>query len=251
MLSQLAPAGSPQAALYPVQLPPIVAVETPAEPVEPIDRVQGSVELSFVSTTGNTATQTVGTAAGLRFRPGMWVIDAEGRYLRTTADDELRAESVSSGVRAARNLFDEVAAYAETRHQRNTFTGIRRQLTAEFGISKDFLKKETQQLSAEVAIGHIDEDRLSGDDRRLTSGTAGAKLRFALSKTSTWTQNARLVTDLGNTSDWRLQHEAALAASLNAVLSLKLAHSVSYVREPVPGFGRTDAVGSAALVASF
>jgi putative salt-induced outer membrane protein len=211
----------------------------------------GRAELSFVSTTGNTATQTLGTAAELSYKPGIWTLETSGRYVRTTADDELRAESLASQLRVARTLFDEVAGYGEARYVRNTFAGIRRQTTVEVGLAKDFLKRKTQQISAEAAFGHIDEDRLSGEDRRLSSGTAGLRLNFALTKTSTWSQDARVTTDLGNTDDWRLRHEAAIAASLNSVLSLKFSHAFTYVNEPVPGFGHTDALGAAALVARF
>jgi putative salt-induced outer membrane protein YdiY len=158
---------------------------------------------------------------------------------------------VTSNLRVSRTAFDNVVGYGEARYVRNTFAGIRRQASVEVGIAKDLLKSRTQELSAEAAFGHIDEDRLSGADRRLTSGAAGLRLKFALSKGSAWTQDARVTTDLANGDDWRLRHEAAIAASLNSVLSLKFSHALTYVNEPVPGFGRTDALGAAALVARF
>lgn len=119
------------------------------------------------------------------------------------------------------------------------------------GLSKLFRSDGPQQWRAEAAVGHIDEDRLSGLDRRLTSGTAGLRYGLIFSKTSKWSQQAHLTTDLTDSSDWRLRHEASIAAGLTSVLSLKFTHTLTYLHEPVPGFERTDTVGSAALVATF
>ncbi len=233
----------------PVHAAPATGGNAPAGAAE--RPVSGRAELSFVSTTGNTSTETIGTAAELAFVPGPWRLESQGRYIRTTAEDHVLAESISSQLRASRRLFNEVAGYGEARFLRNAFAGIRRQTTLELGLAKEFLRRGAQLVATEAAVGHIDEDRLSGADRRLTSGTVGLKLGFPLSRSSSWNQHARVTTDLGNADDWRIRHEASIAASLNSILSLKLSHALTYVNEPVPGFGNTDAMGAAALVAKF
>lgn len=218
---------------------------------EPPPMFGGRAELSFVNTTGNASTQTLGTAAELRVRPGPWTLASKARYVRTNADDQLQAENLVSELRIGRPLFDEVSMYGETRYLRNTFAGIRRQTTVEVGMSKEFARGEPRHLRGELAVGHIDEDRLTGVDRRLTSGTAGLRYGLSLAKQGQWTQEAYFTTALGDSSDWRLRHEASVSASLNTVLSLKFSHTLTYLHEPVPGFERTDTVGSAALVAKF
>lgn len=242
LLSQLSPAPAPLAA-------PAAAAAPRVEQPPPL--VGGRAEFSFVNTTGNAATQTLGTAAELNFRPGRWILHTEARYLRTNASDRLQAENITSQLRVARTIVDDVSAYGETRYVRNTFAGIRRQTTMELGLSKQFVRGKPRHLRGELALGHIEEDRLSGLDRRLTSGTAGLRYGLPIARQGQWTQQAYFTTDLTDSSDWRLRHEASVAASLNAVLSLKFSHTLTYLHEPVPGFERADTVGAAALVASF
>ena len=57
--------------------------------------------------------------------------------------------------------------------------------------------------------------------------------------------------DLNTGDDWRFSNEIAATAALSSRLSLKVSHKLSYLNEPVPGFRKTDAILSAALVASF
>jgi putative salt-induced outer membrane protein len=240
MLSQLSPAPAPPAA-------PVVASAAARAP----SLVNGRAELSFINTTGNTSTQTLGTGAELTVTPGRWVLHSEARYVRTNAGDELQAENIVSQARISRSLWDDVSGYGEARFVRNTFAGIRRQTTIELGMSKQFLRGEPRHLRAEAAVGHIDEDRLTGVDRRLTSGTAGLRYGLAISRQGHWSQQAYLTTDLTDSSDWRLRHEASIAATLTSVLSLTFTHTLTYLHEPVPGFERADTVGAAAIVAKF
>ncbi len=244
LLSQLSPAPAPAAVLAP-------AAVAAAKAERPASLVGGRAELSFVNTTGNASTQTLGTAAELNIKPGRWVLHSEARYMRTNASDRLQAENVASQLRVARTVFDDVSAYGETRYVRNTFAGIRRQTTMELGMSKQFVRGDPRHLRGELALGHIEEDRLTGVDRRLTSGTAGIRYGLSIAKQGQWSQQAYFTTDLTDSRDWRLRHEASVAASLNTVLSLKFSHTLTYLNEPVPGFERADTVGAAALVAKF
>jgi putative salt-induced outer membrane protein YdiY len=231
--------------------PPAPAPAPAAAKAERPSIVDGRAELSFVNTSGNAATQTIGTAAELNVRPGRWMMSSEARYVRTNADDSLQAETIESDLRVARTIFDQVSAYGETRYLRNTFAGIRRQTTFEFGMSKQFVRSEQRHLRGELAIGYVSEDRLIGDYRRLASGTAGFRYGLPISKQGRWSQQAYITTDLGDSSDWRLRHEASVAANLNTVLSLKFSHTLTYLHDPVPGFEHADTVGAAALVAKF
>ena len=42
-----------------------------------------------------------------------------------------------------------------------------------------------------------------------------------------------------------------MCVAINKILSLKASHTLAYLNEPVPGFGKTDTITSIALVAKF
>lgn len=212
----------------------------------------GKAELSFVNTTGNAETQTIGTATGFKFRPGVWLVESESQFVRTTAEDQLQAESYGSVLRAARKVYRSVDAYSQARYARNTFSGLRRQIGVDVGFSARLLPENLpHRLKAELALGYLNEDRLKDDDRSLASGTGALRYAWTFSERNELTQDTYFTMDLGHAADFRLQHAASIAAGLNSVLSLKFSHTLIYMHQPVPGFRQTDTIGSASLVARF
>jgi putative salt-induced outer membrane protein len=211
----------------------------------------GKAELSFVNTSGNSSTQTIGTAGLLELRPGAWLIASDTSFVRTTTEDEVQAESLTSELRVARKLSAHVDAYGQGRYLRNTFAGLRHQKSLEFGLSTRLLQEKPHRLRAEAALGYIDEDRVEGDDRILSSGTLGLRYAWNVTKTSEFTQDTIITGNLRDGNDWRLRNAASLAAHLNTIFSLKFSHVLTYLREPVPGFEQSDRISSAALVAKF
>ncbi len=245
----LLPALSPGPPLFPLPTALVTAAVAPQE--APPDRFSAKVELSYASTTGNSSTQTIGTAGGFVFRPGVWSITTENAFLRTETDDRVRAESISSEARIARKVGTRMDAYTQASYTRNTFAGLLRQTAVELGLATQLLSSAPHRLRAEAAFGYIDEHRVAIDDQVVSTGTVGLRYRWTLSKNAEWAQDAVITANLTDGGDWRLKHSASIAAGLNAVFSLKFSHVLTYLHQPVPGFRQTDTIGSAALVARF
>jgi putative salt-induced outer membrane protein YdiY len=234
---------------------PPVAARTDVRPAPPL--FTGKTELSFVNTTGNTETTTIGTAASFKLRPGRWLVESDSQFVRTTADEALQAESLGTTLRASRGLNGSgrsVDGYVQSRYLRNTFAGLRHQKAFDVGFSTTVTpqsQRTTQRLRAEVAFGYLSEDRVDSEDKALISGTGGLRYAWSLSKKSEFTQDTYLTLDMSRADDFRVQNAAAISAGLNSFLSLKISHTLTYLNQPVPGFHRTDTIGSAALVAHF
>lgn len=213
----------------------------------------GRAELSFVNTTGNTSTQTIGTAGSFQVRPDLWLFSVDAAFVRSTTQDELQAESLTVQTRAARALSPRVDAYGQTQYLRNTFAGLRHQAGVELGLATRLTEplSTTHKLHAEVAFGYINENRVEDEDRVLSSATIGARYIWALSKTAEFSDDAFYITNVNDVSDWRLRNTASIAANLSSIFSLKFSHVLSYLREPVTGFRQTDTLTSAAIVAKF
>src|SRR5215467_13074784 len=72
--------------------------QTPPAPPPP-PHVEGTGELSFVNTSGNTQTNTLAAGGSLTWRPLPWVIEMKAAFVRGSANDVLTAKSFAFGTR--------------------------------------------------------------------------------------------------------------------------------------------------------
>lgn len=230
---------------------PVVLVQARRHADKQPDLVKGKAELSYVSTGGSAATQTIGSGAEAVFVPGQWRIESKIHFLRTRTDGTTRARRLTSQVRTARKVGDRAELFARGTYLRNTFAGIDQSLDGAAGVTALVLKGEPQRLSFDSGFGYIGEDRTRGRGRYLGTFDVGLRHKWDIARHNTISNDASFKTDVDRTSDWRMSHVAALQAGLNAVLALKLSHEINYRNEPVPGYTRADTVAAAAIVASF
>lgn len=238
----------------PVQTPAAVAAVAPptSKPPPPRPRlVRGKAELSYVSTGGTTDTQTIGTAGELVVTPEQWNIQTKLAYLRNKVNDEVNARRLTGQFRAAREIGASAELFGRASYLRNTFIGISNSWDAAVGVTAIILQTQPQRLAIDSGFGYLTEDRTGSLGRDLTSVDLGVRYQWEFSKRNRFINDAAIKTDIERTSDWRINHVAAVQAGLNAVLSLKVSHEVNYRNEPVPGFTRADTVTSAAIIATF
>lgn len=234
-----------------LQVPLVVARGPAPKPAPKIDRLRGKAELSYVSTGGTTSTQTFGTGGEIIVTSGPWRLETRASYLRNSADDVVKARRVTGQVKSAHRIGDRAELFARGTYLRNTFAGIDHSLDGAAGVTALLISGEPQRLSLDSGFGYIGEDRTTGRGRYLGTFDMGVRHLWEFSKRNRISNDASLKTDVERTSDWRVSHVAALQASLNAVLALKLSHEINYRNEPVPGFSRSDTVTAASIVATF
>ena len=228
----------------------------PAPPPPPPRTCTGSAELSFVSTTGNTDTQTLGLGGLIECKPNKWTYTAKGAFIRSEADDIETAKSLDTLFRAARDLTPRLKAYGQFIYFQNEFAGIDNRYAVEGGLAYMLFVHPKHTLEIDGGIGYTKEDRielLSIGDEDLSFATArtGAIYRWKISETAEFGEDAGFTFNLNDGEDWRFANIAYIAAKLNTILSLKFSYAVAYLNNPVPGFGKTDTITSAAVVAKF
>lgn len=242
----------PPAPPSPVAMPPRPPARVASAAAPARKRVlKGKGELSYVSTGGTADTQTIGTVAELQFTPEDWHVESKLAYLRNSVNDQVRARRLNGQFRAARTLGDRAEMFGRATYLRNTFAGVDNSWDAAAGLTAIIFRSEPQRLAVDSGFGYLTEDRTQGLGRDLASIDVGVRYRWEMSKRNQFINDAAVKTDLERTSDWRLNHVAAIQAGLNSILSLKVSHELTYRNEPVPGFTRADTVASAAIVASF
>jgi putative salt-induced outer membrane protein YdiY len=112
-------------------------------------------------------------------------------------------------------------------------------------------KTARQALIAEIGAGYLAEDRYNEPKNDFTSGRVYSKYTFAVSPTSSFSQDAEYLHNFDNPRDFRTKTETSLTAAINTHFSMKTYFTWKYVGVPPPGFGRNDTTTGVALVATY
>jgi len=220
-----------------------------AEPPPP--RWEGTGELSFVSTSGNTSTQTLGAGGNVTNRSGPWLSKARVSFVRASTDGEETARSLGIDGRVSRDLTPRVGVFGHAAYLRDTFAGIEHRIGADGGLSWNLIALRPHDVRLDAGVGYTHEARIEEADRSFATGTLTLAYKWAVTETAEIANDAGFTANLQDGPDWRFGDTLAVSASLNGTFSLKLSYQVKYLNRPVPGFEKTDTIASAAIVAKF
>ncbi len=229
---------------------PLAAQEPPAPPAPP-PLWSGQGELSFVSTSGNSDTQTLGVGVEAAYQPLPWSVAFKAAFVRNEADGEEKANSLAAMLRGARAFSPRLEAFARGDFLKNRFAGVDSRWSGEGGAAYALFPAPPQKVKAEAALGYTIERRIAAEDREFPSARVGLLYEWQISKTAVYSEELSFIEDLEDTANWRIVNAGALTAEVTTVLALKLSFAILYSNEPVPGFGKRDTTFSAAVVAKF
>lgn len=221
----------------------------PSPPAPPL--MEGSAEVSYVGTSGNSDTQTLGAGTTLTVRPGEWTITNKASLVRNTDRGQVRAQSTLVETQIGRRLAPTLSLVAKHGYSRDRFAGINHRNTADVGLSFEAIAGKRQTLKLDAGVGYASERRRTGANLSTAIGTTGVFYKVALSSSATVENATQVVFSLENSTDRRISNVTSLSARLNALLSMKVTHTTRWVKSPAPGFRKTDTITGVALVAKF
>ncbi|HTD51953.1 MAG TPA: DUF481 domain-containing protein, partial [Thermoanaerobaculia bacterium] len=160
------------------------------EPPKPPPLWSGKAEVSYVATSGNSDTKTLGAAGEVEYQPGPWSGKAKLEFIRSEADGVVNARSFAGLLRGARKLTARLETYAQGAYVENTFAGIDRRLAGEGGLAYLLLPGERHTLKSEAGLGYTKENRTNGDDRSFATGRLGLLYKWKFSKTAEFSEEA-------------------------------------------------------------
>lgn len=220
-------------------------------PPPPPPRQEGTAELAFVGTTGNTSTSTFSAGGEFIARPDGWLIRNRALMIRGVSSGTVIAESFLYGFRAERAINARVSAFGEFGYFQDEPAGIRHRNGVTGGLAFSLVKSARHTLGADAGVGYLNEKRVAGADISSAIWSGGTLYKIKLSDTADITDEIRLLGLFDNGDDWRASHAIALTAKLTTLLSLKVSNVIRFANVPPPGFKQTDTVTAVALVASF
>ncbi len=226
---------------------PVVGDETAAPPPS----WNGSLGLSFVATTGNSDTKTLGAEFSLKRDPSPWGWDFGASFMRADQNGETTAERYTARGRGERALSPRWSLFAGASGEKNTFAGYDLRTILEAGAEYAALKTPSHELSLDGGLTWTREDLVAGPTDDYLGGILGLSYAWTIREGSSLTERLVYYPDFDTTSNWRATSETALQSSLSEVLALKVAYSVRYDNEPVAGYDDTDTTSTVSLVVSF
>jgi putative salt-induced outer membrane protein YdiY len=225
-----------------------VAGQTPAPAPEPPPRLEASAQFAFLDTRGNASSQSIGGGGEMTWRPDPWTYSGKALFAQTESDGELDARSFAGLLRVARTVNKKWSAYSQYDFLRDVFAGVEQRHVIEGGISYQATEPEPHSLRLDAGLGYLYEGEPEGHFDSATLSAAAA-YKLTMSATSSLSFAPRFLLPLGGSDAWKFDQDVALTVALNALLSLKLTHTLRYSAEPPPGFDTTDTIMGISLVA--
>ena len=227
---------------------PCPCKDAPPPPPPPFT---GKVDLAYAATSGNTSTSSLGLGLDLIYRTAPWTIEGTFNYLHAESEHVTTAETFLGTLKGSRDITKAMDVFVQGGYYRNTFSGIDHRVGGEAGAGYKILDQEALFLRTEAGFGYASEARTNGTTLNYPTGRLGLKFVWKFSKSADFTEEASWTEDFNDTNHWIFRNLASVTASLTKVLALKASWGLIYNNEPPPGFGKTDTITSAALVAKF
>jgi putative salt-induced outer membrane protein len=222
------------------------AAQTP--PKEPPPLWETQVGGSFVGTSGNTETTTLGADFGLHRRWPVWQIESTATAVRVTDRDVRTAERYLAAFRGQRKLSALLSLSAGERAERDRLSGIEFRSILDGGLGWALVRMPRWTLDGITGIAWSHERSTIGPDRDHPVGILQALSRIPFGAAGDTTQRITVYPDFKESSAYRSEGELTAQAAMNSHLALKLGYIVRRSNTPVPGFRKTDTMTTASVV---
>lgn len=228
---------------------PAAAQDAAAAPPEPLWK--GSVSLTYLATSGNAETESLGSSVAFERRPTPWGFQIAADFSRAEQDGEETAERLFGRFRSERRLDRSWSLFGGLSGERDRFAGFDLRAIFELGATRRLLHGPRHELSLDGGLTWTREDLTAGGEEDGLGAVLGALHAWQISEPARLTQRLFHYPSLEDSDDWRLHYKVDVAASLSRVLALKLAYELRYDHQPVAGFEDTDTTLSTSLVLTF
>ena len=199
--------------------------------------LSGHVSFGFLSTTGNTETTTMNTAAEAIYTLERWEHKAAGAALYSDENDVTTAEAYEALWRSDWSLTDRDALFGRLLWRKDRFGGFATQFSQTVGYARKILTGEKHVLSADLGIGaRQSEDQLGANTDELIY-TAGGNYTWNFSETAKFEQTLAFEVGSDNTFS---ESVSSVTTTLIGALSLVASHTIRHNSDVPVGTEKRD-----------
>lgn len=229
---------------------PVSAQETcPCPPPAPPPPLwTGSVGLSYLSTSGNTDTSSLGLTATWARQPTPWGIEITALANRAETEGVTTAERYDGGVRGKRALGDRFELFGGLSYARDEFAGFDSRVIVEAGGIWKALAGPKQELAFDAGLTWTQEEPVAGERIDFAGAVAGAAYAWKITEAATFRERLLFFPNFETSEDWRVRSETSFEAAFAASWALRLGYLYTRDNLPAPGFEKADGTSSVSLV---
>ncbi|MDH4124420.1 MAG: DUF481 domain-containing protein [Gammaproteobacteria bacterium] len=208
----------------------------------------GKASLGYLATSGNTDNSNLNTAFEIGYTAGNWAHIFDASAIFATEDSATTAEAYAAGWKSERKLSEVNFLYGRLNWRKDRFSGYDQQFAQTVGYGRRLIDKERHTLNGEVGLGARQSELADGTDENEAILTGGLYYKWALSETTTFTQD--LLVESGSENTY-LESKTALSASLVGDLALVVSYTIKSNSDVPAGTEKTDTFTALALEYAF
>ena len=210
----------------------------------------GVGEFGFVSTSGNTDTQSLNLALEFTKETEHWGYRIAGAALSSSKDGSKDAERYTAELQANRKINEKSYVFGVYRYDADKFGAYDPQQSITAGYGRQLMKSEKHELNGEIGIGY---QKLKATSTGITENQMIGRFFlddiWTITDTTVW--NNRLLVEAGSDNTFT-QFNTGLVVSMSERLALKIGWEYRHNSDIPPGvLDKTDTTTTANLVYNF
>ena len=209
---------------------------------------KGEAELGFISTSGNTETETLNAKAKLVNERDKWKHTFIVEATRASDNDVVTAQRYFASGKTDYKYGDKSYIFGLLKYEDDRFSGYNYQASLVMGYGHKIIKREDLMLDAEVGAGTRQSELDSGEKDDEAILYAGMDLDWKISKSTSF--NEKLTVEAGDEATIT-KSVTALKSKINAKLASKITYTIKHVSEVPVGVEKTDKEIAVTLVYNF
>jgi putative salt-induced outer membrane protein YdiY len=217
-------------------------------PAEPPPLWDWQVGASFVGTSGNTDTGTVGADFAYHGRWPVWKIESTATAIHATDTGRTTAERYLAALRGSRTLTSLLSFTGGEKIERDQFAGIDLRNVLDAGLGWALVRTPGWTLDGVTSIAWLHESQVGGIDIDHPTGVLQALSRIPFGSSGDTTQRFTYYPDFSESTSYRSEAEITAQAAMNARLALKFGYLWRFANAPAPGFKKIDNTTTASVV---
>ena len=232
-----------------ILLPGLLLVQmVSAEQLKPESLWKASAEIGYVSTSGNTNTETLNAKAMVSTDREQWRHKVEVTALNASDEDVTTAEKYTVEGQSDYKLKDPNYLFGNIAYENDKFSGYQYRVTESIGYGRRVIKQTDLTLDLEIGPGARQSKLDNGDTESESLLRGAAKLNWTISKTSQFSEV--LTVEAGDDATVS-KSVTGLSSQINGSLSMKFTYTYKHTSEVPVAVDDTDTETAFTLVYSF
>jgi putative salt-induced outer membrane protein YdiY len=215
---------------------------------EPPPLWDSEVGASFVGSSGNSDTTTIGAEFKMHRRWPTWQIESTASAVRTADRGARTAERYLGAFRGKRQLTPALSFTTGERAERDQLAGINFRSIFDAGLGYAVVQQPRWTLDGLTSLAWNHENAVLGRDLDDPVGVLQLISRTPFSATADSTQRITFYPDFKTVAAYRSEAEIAVQAAINSRLALKVGYLWRHSNAPVLGFVPNDNTATASIV---